>query len=152
MPDFSISIFISCIPPQAVTFLSLYSCANIINQNKSICLKNLYCKIWVETANKADVIVAVCGEAADMTGEASSRSDISLPENQENLLKALVQTGKPVVLVLMSGRPLTINWENEHVNAILETWFPGIEAGNAIADVLFDNYNPGGKLSITFPR
>jgi beta-glucosidase len=106
----------------------------------------------VQIANKADIVVAVCGEAADMTGEASSRSDISLPESQENLLKALVQTGKPVVLVLMSGRPLTINWESEHVNAILETWFPGVEAGNAIADVLFGNYNPGGKLSITFPR
>jgi beta-glucosidase len=106
----------------------------------------------VATAGKADIVVAVLGEAADMTGEASSRSDISLPESQENLLKALVQTGKPVVLVLMSGRPLTINWENEHVNAILEVWFPGIEAGNAIADVLFGNYNPGGKLSVTFPR
>src|SRR6266487_114514 len=106
----------------------------------------------VQTANKADVVVAVLGEAADMTGEASSRSDISLPESQENLLKALVQTGKPVVLVLMSGRPLTITWEDEHVNAILEAWFPGIEAGNAIADVLFGNYNPGGKLSISFPK
>ena len=106
----------------------------------------------VQTANKADVVVAVLGEAADMTGEASSRSDISLPESQENLLKALVQTGKPVVLVLMSGRPLTITWEDEHVNAILEAWFPGIEAGNAIADVLFGNYNPSGKLSVSFPR
>ncbi len=106
----------------------------------------------VQTANKADVVVAVLGEAADMTGEASSRSDISLPESQKNLLKALVQTGKPVVLVLMSGRPLTITWEDEHVNAILEAWFPGIEAGNAIADVLFGNYNPSGKLSVSFPR
>jgi beta-glucosidase len=79
-------------------------------------------------------------------------SNINLQESQENLLKALVQTNKPIVLVLMSGRPLTINWENEHVNSILETWFPGIEAGNAIADVLFGNYNPSGKLSITFPR
>lgn len=106
----------------------------------------------VKTAQQADVVVAVLGEAADMTGEASSRADIGLPESQENLLKALVQTGKPVVLVLMSGRPLTINWAGEHVNAILETWFPGIEAGNAIADVLFGHYNPSGKLSVTFPR
>ena len=106
----------------------------------------------VDVANKADVVVAVLGEAADMTGEASSMSNINLQESQENLLKALVQTNKPIVLVLMSGRPLTINWENEHVNSILETWFPGIEAGNAIADVLFGNYNPSGKLSITFPR
>ena len=106
----------------------------------------------VDVATKADVIVAVLGEAADMTGEASSMSNINLQESQENLLKALVQTNKPIVLVLMSGRPLTINWENEHVNSILETWFPGIEAGNAIADVLFGNYNPSGKLSVTFPR
>jgi beta-glucosidase len=106
----------------------------------------------VDVANKADVVVAVLGEAADMTGEASSMSNINLQQSQENLLKALEQTGKPVVLVLMSGRPLTINWANNHVNAILETWFPGIEAGNAIADVLFGDYNPSGKLSITFPR
>lgn len=106
----------------------------------------------VEAANKADVIVAVVGEAADMTGEASSRSDIGLPESQLNLLKALAKTGKPVVMVLFNGRPMTINWEAEHMNAILDVWFGGTEAGNAVADVLFGNYNPSGKLTATFPR
>jgi beta-glucosidase len=105
----------------------------------------------VATANKADVIVAVLGEAADMSGESSSRSDITIPESQENLLKALVKTGKPVVLVLFNGRPLILKWEDQHVGAILDTWFGGTEAGNAIADVLFGDYNPSGKLSMTFP-
>jgi len=91
------------------------------------------------------------GEAADMSGESSSRSDISIPESQENLLKALVNTGKPVVLILFNGRPLILKWENDHVGAILDAWFPGTEAGNAIADVLFGDYNPSGKLSMTFP-
>jgi len=106
----------------------------------------------IATANKADVVVAVLGEAADMSGESSSRSDIDIPESQKNLLKALVQTGKPVVLVLFNGRPLTLSWENEHVPAILDVWFGGSEAGNAIADVLFGNYNPSGKLTTTFPQ
>jgi len=106
----------------------------------------------VETANKADVVVAVLGEAADMTGESSSMTHIGLQESQENLLKALVKTNKPTVLVLFNGRPMTLTWENEHVNAMLDVWFPGIEAGNAIADALFGNYNPGGKLSVTFPQ
>ncbi len=105
----------------------------------------------VATANKADVIVAVLGEAADMSGESSSRSDITIPESQEHLLKALVATGKPVVLVLFNGRPLILKWEDQHVGAILDTWFGGTEAGNAIADVLFGDYNPSGKLSMTFP-
>ena len=105
----------------------------------------------VTAASKADVVVAVLGEAADMSGESSSRSDITIPESQENLLKALVKTGKPVVLVLFNGRPLILKWENEHVTAILDAWFGGTEAGNAIADVLFGNYNPSGKLSMTFP-
>lgn len=106
----------------------------------------------VAAAAKADVIVAALGEAADMTGEASSRSDISIPESQENLLKALVQTGKPVVLVLFNGRPLTLTWEDKHVPAILDAWFAGTEAGNAIADVLFGSYNPSGKITASFPR
>ncbi|MEP6746589.1 MAG: beta-glucosidase BglX [Bacteroidota bacterium] len=106
----------------------------------------------VATANKADVIVAVMGEAADMSGESSSRSDINLPESQKNLLKALAKTGKPIVLVLINGRPLTLPWENDNMNAILEAWAPGTEAGNAIADVLFGNYNPSGKITATFPR
>lgn len=106
----------------------------------------------VATAAKADVVVAVLGEAADMTGESSSMSDIGLQPSQENLLKALVKTGKPVVLVLMNGRPMTLSWEDEHVTAILDTWFGGTEAGNAVADVLFGNYNPSGKLTASFPR
>jgi beta-glucosidase len=106
----------------------------------------------VETANKADVVVAVLGEAADMTGESSSMSHIGLQESQENLLRALVKTGKPIVLVLMNGRAMTLPWEDEHIPAILDTWFGGTEAGNAVADVLFGNYNPSGKLTVSFPR
>jgi beta-glucosidase len=106
----------------------------------------------VETANKADAVVAVLGEAADMTGESSSMSHIGLQESQENLLKALVKTGKPIVLVLMNGRAMTLTWEDAHVPAILDTWFGGTEAGNAVADVLFGNYNPSGKLTVSFPR
>jgi beta-glucosidase len=106
----------------------------------------------IETVKKSDVVIAVLGESASMSGEASSRSDISIPECQKNLLKALVATGKPVVLVLINGRPLTLTWENENVNAMLEAWAPGIEGGNAIADVLFGDYNPSGKLTMTFPR
>ena len=106
----------------------------------------------VELAKGSDVVVAVLGESASMSGEAASRSDIGIPESQQNLLKALVATGKPVVLVLVNGRPLTLVWENEHVPAILEAWAPGIEGGNAIADVLFGDYNPSGKITMTFPR
>ncbi len=106
----------------------------------------------VTTASKSDVIVAVVGESQGMTGEASSRADISLPGRQLDLLKALKKTGKPLVIVLMNGRPLALPWENENADAILETWFAGTEAGNAIADVLFGAYNPAGKLSATFPQ
>jgi beta-glucosidase len=106
----------------------------------------------VGVASKADVVVAVLGEAADMTGESSSMSNIGLQESQENLLSALLKTGKPVVIVLFNGRPMTLPWENEHANAILDVWFGGTEAGNAIADVLFGNYNPSGKLTASFPR
>jgi beta-glucosidase len=104
------------------------------------------------TADKVDVVVAVVGEASEMTGEAASRSDITLPESQRNLLKALAQTGKPLVIVLMSGRPLVLNMENEIATSLLEVWFQGHEAGNAIADVLFGNYNPSGKLTMSFPQ
>ncbi|WP_153798264.1 beta-glucosidase BglX [Foetidibacter luteolus] len=106
----------------------------------------------VEAAGKADVVVAVVGEASEMSGEAASRSNLDLPESQQNLLKALVKTGKPLVLVLFNGRPLTISWEDANASAILDVWFPGSEAGNAIADVLFGNYNPAGKITATFPR
>lgn len=106
----------------------------------------------VETANKADVVVAVVGESANMSGESASRSDISIPETQKELLKALFKTGKPIVLVLFNGRPLALTWEDQHANAILDVWAPGTEAGNAIADVLFGNYNPSGKITATFPK
>jgi beta-glucosidase len=106
----------------------------------------------VAVAARADVVVAVLGESSGMSGEAASRSDIGLPKCQKELLQALVETGKPLVLVLMNGRPLTLSWEAEHCGAILETWFGGTEAGNAVADVLFGDYNPAGKLTATFPR
>lgn len=106
----------------------------------------------VAVSARADVVVAVLGESFGMSGEAASRSDIGLPESQKELLQALVATGKPVVLVLMNGRPLTLTWEAEHCDAILETWFGGTETGNAVADVLFGDYNPSGKLTATFPR
>lgn len=106
----------------------------------------------VNAANESDVIVAVVGEAADMSGESSSRADISLPESQKTLLKALKATGKPLIIVLFTGRPLTLTWEEENADAILNCWFPGTEAGNAVADVLFGDYNPSGKITATFPR
>jgi len=106
----------------------------------------------VAAANKADVVVAVVGESSNMSGESSSRADISIPASQQALLKALAQTGKPLVVVLFNGRPLTLTWENDHATAILDAWAPGTEAGNAIADVLFGNYNPSGKITATFPR
>ena len=106
----------------------------------------------MNVANQADVIVAVLGESAEMSGEASSRSSIEIPEVQKDLLKALLKTGKPVVLVLFTGRPLALKWENENVPAILNVWFGGSEAGYAVADVLFGDVNPSGKLSTTFPQ
>ena len=106
----------------------------------------------VATANQADVVVAALGEAAEMSGECTSRTDINIPENQRELLKALLATGKPVVLVLFTGRPLSITWENENIPAILNVWFGGSEAGAAIADVLFGDVNPSGKLTSTWPQ
>ena len=103
------------------------------------------------TAN-ADVIVAALGEGAESSGESASKSNIDIPEAQKRLLKALVATGKPVVLVLFNGRPLTLNWENENVPAILDVWFAGSEAGDAIADALLGKVNPSGKLSMSFPQ
>jgi len=106
----------------------------------------------VRIARNADVIIAAVGESAEMSGEASSRSDIEIPDTQKDLLKALLKTGKPVVLVLFTGRPLAIKWEEENVPAILNVWFGGSEAGDAIADVLFGDVNPSGKLTTTFPQ
>jgi len=106
----------------------------------------------LENANNADVIVAVVGEASEMSGESSSRTDISIPDSQKLMINKLVETGKPVVLVLMSGRPLVITDELALPVSILQIWHPGIEAGNAVADVLFGDYNPSGKLTASWPQ
>ena len=106
----------------------------------------------LETAKDADVIVATVGEPSGWSGEARSRSDIGLPECQKALLKALHDTGKPVVVAIMSGRPLTLSWENERFDAILEAWHGGKMAGYALADVLFGDRVPSGKLTATFPQ
>jgi beta-glucosidase len=103
-------------------------------------------------AQDADVVVAVLGEMANMSGEAASRATLNLPGIQEQMLEAVVATGKPVVLILENGRPLDISWASEHVPAILEAWYPGTEGGNAVADVLFGDVNPGGKLPVSWPR
>ena len=103
-------------------------------------------------AAKADVIVAAVGESAEMSGESSSRTYIGIPKAQQDLLKALAKTGKPIVLVLFTGRPLTLPWENANIPAILNVWFPGSEAGYAITDVLFGDVNPSGKLTTSFPQ
>lgn len=106
----------------------------------------------LEISRNADVIVAALGESSEMSGEASSRTDIGIPDVQKVLLKELLKTGKPVVLVLFTGRPLTLTWENENVPAILNVWFGGTEAAHAIGDVLFGDVNPSGKLVATFPQ
>ncbi|MET3027156.1 glycoside hydrolase family 3 N-terminal domain-containing protein [Flavobacterium sp. UW10123] len=106
----------------------------------------------VATAKQADVVVLSVGERHDMSGEAKSRSDIHLPGVQEDLIKAVMATGKPVVVLINAGRPLVFNWTADNVPAILYTWWLGTEAGNAIANVLFGDYNPSGKLPMTFPR
>jgi beta-glucosidase len=106
----------------------------------------------VKAAKDADVVVAAVGESRGMSHESSSRTDLNIPQNQRELIRALKATGKPLVLVLMNGRPLSILEEKEQADAILETWFTGTEGGNAIADVLFGDYNPSGKLPISIPR
>jgi beta-glucosidase len=106
----------------------------------------------MEAAGKADVIVACLGEMAEMTGESSTRTDLNLPDVQMQLLKALVATGKPVVLLNFSGRPTILSWENDHVNALMNVWFAGSETGDALCDVLFGDKSPSGKLVNTFPR
>jgi beta-glucosidase len=103
-------------------------------------------------ASKSDVIVAALGESAEFSGECSSRTNLDIPQVQKDLLNALLKTGKPVVLVLFTGRPLVLVEENANVPAILNVWFPGSEAGLAISDVLFGDVNPSGKLTATFPR
>jgi len=106
----------------------------------------------LSAARKSDIIIAVVGESKEMSGEAAARADIGLPGVQQALVEALVATGKPVVVVLMNGRPLALPWIAEHANAIVEAWWSGTEGGHAIADVLFGDYNPSAKLTMTFPR
>ena len=106
----------------------------------------------LEVASRSDVIVAALGESSEMSGESSSRTSLGIPKIQQDLLKALLKTGKPVVLVLFTGRPLVMKWEQANVPAILNVWFGGSEAGYAIADVLFGNVNPSGRLTTTWPQ
>jgi beta-glucosidase len=111
---------------------------------------------WLAKAKAAaadsDVVIAVLGEASSMSSEAASRATLDLPGIQEQMLEAVTATGKPVVLVLENGRPLDIRWAATHVPAILEAWYPGTQGGNAVADVLFGDVNPGGKLPVSWPR
>jgi beta-glucosidase len=106
----------------------------------------------VRTAQKADVVILFLGELAGMTGEASSRASLDLPGKQAQLLEAVVATGKPIVLVLESGRPLDIRWANDHVSAILQAWYPGVQSGNAMADILFGDISPSARMAISWPR
>jgi beta-glucosidase len=106
----------------------------------------------VAKAMKADVVIAVVGEDEKRVGESLSRTGLGLPGRQLNLIQALVATKKPLILVLINGQPLSINWENRYADAILEAWFPSAQGGNVIAEALFGEYNPGGKLSVTFPK
>ena len=106
----------------------------------------------VDAAKQADVVVMALGESSEMSGEAGSRAYLDLPGNQEKLLETVAATGRPIVLLVFSGRPLVLNWAAEHVAAIMEAWFPGTEAGNAIADLLWGDVAPSGKLPMSFPR
>lgn len=106
----------------------------------------------VEQAKQADVVIAVVGEDDKRVGESMSRTGLNLPGRQLHLLQALHATGKPIVMVMINGQPLTINWEDRYIPAILEAWFPGPQSGKVIAETLFGDYNPGGKLTTTFPK
>ena len=106
----------------------------------------------VEAAKNSDVAVVVLGDSPNTVGETASRTSLDLPGRQLDLVQAVYATGKPVVVVLLNGRPMSINWVNKYVPGIVEAWFPGAQGGTAIADVLFGDYNPGGKLTVTFPK
>ena len=106
----------------------------------------------INATKSSDVVIMVVGEERGMSGEASSKTNLDLPDIQEKLVKRIYSVGKPVIVVLMNGRPLTINWISENTPAVIEAWFLGDQAGNAIAQVLFGDYNPSGKLTATFPR
>jgi beta-glucosidase len=106
----------------------------------------------VDAAMKADVSIVVLGDQSKTVGESASRSSLDLPGRQLDLLQAVSASKKPVILVLLNGRPMSINWANKYISGILEAWFPGAQGGTAIADVLFGDYNPGGKITMTFPK
>src|SRR5262249_46375058 len=106
----------------------------------------------VDAATNSDLAVVVLGDNGKTVGESLSRTSLDLPGRQLDLVQAVYGTGKPVVVVLLNGRPLSINWINKYVPAVIEGWFPGAQGGTAIAEVLFGDYNPGGKLTVTFPR
>src|SRR5205807_9118668 len=106
----------------------------------------------VEAVKKSDVAVVVLGDSPNTVGETASRTSLDLPGRQLDLVQAVYATGKPTVVVLLNGRPMSINWIDKYVPGIIESWFPGAQGGTAIADVLFGDYNPGGKLSVTFPK
>jgi len=106
----------------------------------------------VNAAKESDVVVMALGESSDMSGEAASRAHLDLPGNQEKLLEAVAATGKPIVLLVFSGRPLVLDWAAAHVAAIMEVWYPGVETGNAIVETLFGEVSPSGKLTMSFPR
>lgn len=149
----------SCNPKDMITFMEAvtkqYGKKLKINYAKGCKVDSMDTSGFAEAikaASQSEVIIAMMGEAKEMSGEASSRSNISIPSIQKELLKELKKLNKPIVLVLFNGRPLSIPWEAENVDAILEAWFPGNEAGNALVDVLFGKFNPQGKLTATFPR
>ncbi len=106
----------------------------------------------IKIAQGSDIVIMVMGESRDMSGEAGSRADINLPGVQVELIQKIYELGKPVVIVLMNGRPLTIEWIDENIHAVVESWFLGTQTGNAVADVLFGDFNPCGKLPVSFPR
>ncbi|HEX9739231.1 MAG TPA: beta-glucosidase BglX, partial [Ignavibacteriaceae bacterium] len=106
----------------------------------------------IKTANESEVVILCLGESKDMSGEARNRSSLELPGVQQRLAEEIYKTGKPVVVILMNGRPLSVEWIDQNIPAIVEAWFLGIKSGDAIAEVLFGDYNPSGKLPVTFPR
>ena len=138
--------------PNAVSDIMPDFCGNKAKSAQTEEEAEIAFKEAVEIAKQADTVVAVMGEGIDMSGEASSRSFLGLPGRQTELLKEITKLGKKIILVLLNGHPLSIEWEAEHIPAILEAWQPGWEGGNAVADILFGDVNPGGKMPVTVPR